>query len=111
MLPIFSRELFDNNRFLKFGFEKRAKCCPFFPKNLLRTIDIWSLGLKRAKTLKKKAPCGDTKSVSVPSQQGKLPTENFILENYLEISNGLPTQKNSVWESFGSVRGIKWVMI
>ena len=46
MLPIFSQELFDKNRFLKFGFEKRAKCCPFFPKNFLRKIDFWNLGFK-----------------------------------------------------------------
>ena len=32
-------------------------------------------------------------------------------ENYLEIGNGLPTRKNSVWEFFGSVTGIKSVII
>ena len=35
----------------------------------------------------------------------------FFPENYLEIGNGLPTQKNSVWELFGSVTGIKSVII
>ena len=40
MLPIFSQEFFDKNRFLVFGFEKRAKCCPFFPKNFLTKIDF-----------------------------------------------------------------------
>ena len=30
---------------------------------------------------------------AVPSQQGKLPTENVFPENYLEIGNGLPTRK------------------
>ena len=45
------------------------------------------------------------------SQQGKLPTEKFFPENYLEIGNGLPTRKNSVWELFGSVTGIKSAII
>ena len=48
---------------------------------------------------------------SVPSQQGKLPTEKMFPENYLEIGNGLPTRKTSVWELFGSVTGIKSVII
>ena len=47
----------------------------------------------------------------IPSQQGKLPTEKNIPENYLEIGNGLPTRKSSVWELFGSVTGIKSVII
>ena len=48
---------------------------------------------------------------AIPSQQGKLQTETFFPENYLEIGNGLPTRKNSVWELFGSVTGIKPVII
>ena len=47
---------------------------------------------------------------SVPSQQGKLPTEWMALENYLEIGNGLPNRKKCFGELFGPVMGMKSVM-
>ena len=42
--------------------------------------------------------------------EGKLPTEITVLENYLEIGNGLPNRKNCFGEVFGPVMGIKSVM-
>ena len=41
----------------------------------------------------------------------KITDRKNVPENYLEIGNGLPTRKNSVWELFGSVTGIKSVII
>ena len=39
-------------------------------------------------------------------------TDRFCFpEHYLEIGNGFPTRKNSVWELFGSVMGIKSLII
>ena len=50
-----------------------------------------------------KRPDEPCKWSTIPSQQGKLPTELIPLENYLEIGNGLPNRKNCFGALFGPV--------
>ena len=47
----------------------------------------------------------------LPSRPKLLPTDFFVLGNYLGLGNGLPCRKNSCPELFGSVTGIKSVII
>ena len=56
-------------------------------------------------------PCHFSTICSDTIATKKITDRNIFSDNYLEIGNGLPTRKNSVWELFGSVTGIKSVII